>query len=437
MKNTLLLFSFLLFAYFTKAQGPQQLVTVPYNTWSSAKVKGWLYLPEDYTTGTKNYPLVIFYHGLGEAGTDPNKLLTNGIPKLIAAGMRPDNITNPVDGKKYSFIVLSVQHWSWSPDPAWLPYQVKWMTANYRIDTNRVYVTGMSAGGQQSFRAASNDDNVSRLVAAAVPMSPANVSDYDPVLIEQNKIETWFFSGNTDGNYTVNATTYSSQCNMAYPGSSKLNIYSGGHCCWNTYYNISWKDPATNRSVWEWMLMNTKEESRVLPVNFRTVDVFKQGNAINITWKVGDEINVSLYEVEKSKDGKSFTKAGELEAGGKEVYSFTEYGLPAAYYRIKSIDHDGKYTYSTVVRYNAGGTSIVMKAFPSPAQNEITVQHPAGNNTGSLLLHGPDGRMIRSYTASEGTQQTTLDLSMLKPGSYYLRYRDEENTSETIKIIKQ
>ena len=275
MKNTLLVFSILLLTFISKAQGPQQLVTVPYNTWTSAKVKGWLYLPADYATSTTNYPLVVFYHGLGEAGTDPNKLLSNGIPKLIASGMRPDNITSPADGKKYSFIVLSVQHWSWSPDPAWLPYQLNWMKNNYRIDTNRVYVTGMSAGGQQSVRAASNNDDVSRLVAAAVPMSPANAADFDPNLIQQNKIETWFFSGSTDGNYTQNATTYSTQCNRVYPGSSKLNIYSGGHCCWNTYYNTSWKDATTGLSVWEWMLQYSKEPSEALPVNFHSLDIKK------------------------------------------------------------------------------------------------------------------------------------------------------------------
>ena len=67
MKNTLF-FSILLCAIVANAQGPQQLVTVPYNTWSSAKAKGWLYLPADYSTSTTKYPVVIYYHGLGEAG---------------------------------------------------------------------------------------------------------------------------------------------------------------------------------------------------------------------------------------------------------------------------------------------------------------------------------------------------------------------------------
>ncbi|HEY0355812.1 MAG TPA: T9SS type A sorting domain-containing protein [Flavisolibacter sp.] len=435
MKNTLF-FSILLCAFVANAQGPQQLVTVPYNTFSSAKAKGWLYLPADYSTSTTKYPVVIYYHGLGEAGTDPNLLLGNGIPKLIANGMRPDNITNPVDGKKYSFIVLSLQHWSWSPDPAWLPFNLQWLKQNYRVDTNRVYVTGMSAGGQQSFRAASNNDNVSRLVAAAVSMSPANVTDYDPMRIEQNKIETWFFSGNTDGNYTVNATKFSTDCNTAYPGSSKLNIYSGGHCCWNTYYNTNWRDPGTNRSIWEFMLMNTKEEPKVLPVNFTGIDIFKQENGVKLVWKVGQEENVSRYEVEESRDGKQFSRSGEVVASGLDQYSFAD-GTPSSYYRVKSIDMDGSYKYSMVARYGEARSGIVLRAFPVPAQNELTLQHPTAENSGKILLHAMDGSRVRTIPARTGTQQTTLDLSMLRPGSYFIRYQNGNENSEALVFTKQ
>lgn len=434
MKNALL-FSILLSAFAAKAQGPQQLMDVPMDSWPGATVKGWLYLPADYATSTKNYPVVFFYHGVGEAGTNPYILLNQGIPNLIANGMRPDNITNPVDGQQYSFIVVSVQHWSWSPNPDWLPYELNWLKQNYRIDTNRVYVTGLSAGGQSSYSATIINNTVSHLIAAAVPMSPAGVWPYDPSLIGENKIKTWFFAGNVDGSYTINATNYSNDCNTLYPNSSRLNIYPGGHCCWNSYYDIGWHDPASGLSVWQWMLTNVRQP-QTLPVNFISLDLKKDVSGVKLTWKVAEEMNVLKYEIERSADGKSFMKAGEVAASMQTQYSFIDAQTPAGFYRIRSVDQDGSYKYSAVLRYSGGKNAIVIKAFPSPVHNTITIQHPAIKNS-SIEISSVEGKVMKSVKPAAGLQQTTIDLSELRTGLYFVKYKDESGASEIIKITKQ
>jgi hypothetical protein len=259
-----------------QAQGPQQLVTVPIGPGSS--VPGWLYLPADYSSTTNSYPVILFFHGSGEAGTDPARVLRNGIPRMIANGVRPDSIVNPADGKKYSFIVLSPQHWSWSPSPDWIPAELEWLKKNYRIDTTRIYVSGLSAGGQESFNAITYNDAVSRLIAAAVPMSPAALGPYDISMIGKYHIKSWFLSGSTD-DFTNNAKRYSAEANSVYPGSSRVTVFTGGHCCWATYYNPSWKDSTTGLSVLQWMLTNQRLTSQaVLPVKFTDFKVTDLGN---------------------------------------------------------------------------------------------------------------------------------------------------------------
>ncbi|GAC1426614.1 MAG: hypothetical protein NVSMB67_29650 [Flavisolibacter sp.] len=253
-------------------QGPQQLVSVPNTSWSTAK--GWLYLPADYNSSTKKYPVVFFYHGIGEAGTDPNTLLNQGVPQLIANGMRPDNIINPSDGLSYSFIVLSVQDQYWSPSPSWLPYELDWLRKNYRVDTSRVYVTGLSAGGASTFGVAANSDNISSLIAAAAPMSPAGTSTTDSLSIQKFKIKTWFFCGNQDQmGFLPGTQNYNAICNRQYAGSSQLTIYPGSHCCWDTYYDINWRDAISGLSVWQWLLTNLKKAPDPLPIHFKSIQL--------------------------------------------------------------------------------------------------------------------------------------------------------------------
>ncbi len=420
----LLLICLVLCHTLTHAQGPQLLVNVDYDSWPGATVPGWIYLPADYGTTTKEYPVVFFYHGVGEAGTNPYTLLNQGLPNLIANGMRPDNIINPVDGKSYSFIVLSVQHWSWSPNPNWLPYEVQWLKRNYRIDTNRLYVTGLSAGGQSTFNAIVNNTTTSRMIAAAVPMSPAGVGAYDATLVNTNKIETWFFAGNADGSYTANATQYYSDCNLQYPGSSHLNLYSGGHCCWNTFYNTAWHDPVTSLSVWEWMLSNQKAIiAAPLPVNFISLDLKKENGGARITWKVSEEENVERYEVEKSTDAHVFHTIGVVMADSKTQYEYFEKQvINRNYFRVKSVDHDGKYKYSSILSVNNNSGKVLLKAFPIPATNDLTLQHPTAETSSRILVHASDGRLLQTIIPKQQTQQTLIDCSQMLPGAYFIQY---------------
>lgn len=96
-----------------------------------------LYLPDQYTADTATkWPLLIFLHGSGESGTDLNKVKVHGPPKLVE------------QGKKFPFIVVSPQA---PPRTGWKVEILKAMLDDlkkrYRVDHDRVYLTGLSMGG--------------------------------------------------------------------------------------------------------------------------------------------------------------------------------------------------------------------------------------------------------------------------------------------------
>jgi predicted peptidase len=266
MKNFLLAVVFIISTTFLFAQGSQFVhVTVPVNQSGSTNLQGWLYLPKDYNKTKTKYSVVFFYHGKGEAGTNDSLLFRQGLPYDLAHGLVPDSTINPKDGKYYSFIVLFLQSPSWSVNPSYLGKEIDYMKANYgsRIDTNRFYVTGLSAGGQCGFRAIANSDSVSAKIAAAVIMSAASYSGINYGLISKYKIPTWFTCGLIDNVVGLTPTkTYYKNCDSALQGSSNVtwipNVAHGG---WIGLYRPTYRDPIVGLSVWQWLLLYKKDDN--------------------------------------------------------------------------------------------------------------------------------------------------------------------------------
>jgi predicted peptidase len=96
------------------------------------------YTPKDYNRDTlKRWPLIIYLHGGSRRGTDLIKLYADGIPDQLYRG------------REFPFIIIAPQcpeHIRWSTDN-WFENLYKEVNDKYRIDTNRVYLTGFSLGG--------------------------------------------------------------------------------------------------------------------------------------------------------------------------------------------------------------------------------------------------------------------------------------------------
>jgi predicted peptidase len=104
-----------------------------------------LSLPTGYEdSGERRWPLLLFLHGAGERGDDVSLVATHGPPKLLrAAGDDP-----ATQQLARNFVVVSPQcpkdKW-WDTDA--LLALVDAMIGAHKIDTARVYVTGLSMGG--------------------------------------------------------------------------------------------------------------------------------------------------------------------------------------------------------------------------------------------------------------------------------------------------
>lgn len=175
-----------------------------------------------------------------------------------------------------------------------------------------------------------------------------------------------------------------------------------------------------------------------LPVTFMGFEAKKAGSNVQLTWRVAGEENTDRYEVEKSEDSRNFTSLGTVARSGKSTYTFTDASnLRNVYYRIKTIEKDGSYKFSSVARFTNGQSVIVIKAFPQPALSNLTVQHPVVNGKAKITISTADGRVVRSATPALGTMQTQVDLMGLQAGMYMMRFDGGDGAVQTLKVMKQ
>ncbi|HLX67876.1 MAG TPA: carbohydrate-binding protein [Puia sp.] len=269
MKKLLL---FLFFPVFCYGQGDQTIINVPINA-TGTTFQAILHLPNDYGATTTAYPLLIFLHGLGEGGPNPASIYTSstagGPAYFIAQGVFPASFVNPKDGKSYKYIVVSPQAnpqgVEGSTTAQELDFVLTYLYAHYRVDTSRVYLTGLSDGGETVVEYVggemTNNDNFAMFhrthsIAAIVPMSEnasAGLLQEEADSIVSENLGAWGF-GSTDVQ-GLNTLQLSQYCNRIKPGTMIFTSYSGGHCCWGQFYDPSFTQ--NGMSIYQWMLQFT------------------------------------------------------------------------------------------------------------------------------------------------------------------------------------
>src|SRR5258708_5245392 len=273
MKHLLLIFLLPVFCYGQGDQndkgdrdgkGGQAIIRVPLDRYGTEE-SAILHLPDDYARTSTRYPLMVFLHGVGEGGEKPasiyNSASAGGPAYFIAHGKFPASFINPADGKSYKFIVVSPQSSEgWSTSAPQLDYILTWLYQTYRVDLSRVYLTGLSAGGEGIMEYTSKllwtgtPFNATHKIAAVIPMSAvmnARERLSTATNIINGGVHIWGFGSPTDthGGNTLELIDW---INRLKPDYGLQTSYAGGHCCWGQFYNPSFKQDGMN--IYQWAL---------------------------------------------------------------------------------------------------------------------------------------------------------------------------------------
>lgn len=221
----------------------------------------YIYTPSAYENVIDaSYPLMVFLHGSGEKGnssTDTSildKVLRNGPPKLIEKKKWKPS---------YPMIVASPQCHDGGWNAKKLHEFIEYLVNNYRINTKRIYITGLSMGGGGTFNYVANMDSLS-YAAAIVPIcgwgNPPKASAF-------LNTPTWAFHGEDDTKVkpsgSINMINAINELNP--PVKAKLTLYPKvGHNSWSKTYDDSGMgtenpdfDPF-NQSIYDWLFQFEK-----------------------------------------------------------------------------------------------------------------------------------------------------------------------------------
>jgi hypothetical protein len=186
----------------------------------------------------------------------------------------------------------------------------------------------------------------------------------------------------------------------------------------------------------------------VLPLQLVRFGLTGLDEAVKINWATENEKNVHHFEIERSSDGTSFEKIGQLSGKGNASQATYDWLDQKAYqqkstrlyYRLKMVDNDGKFSYSSVIFIKLGQVDATLSLYPNPVKNDLRISfmgEKAGKMEGRVI--SATGQVIQklSFTAQPGNNQQWVSTSNLPAGIYFLELKLDAEATQTKRFIKQ
>jgi hypothetical protein len=190
------------------------------------------------------------------------------------------------------------------------------------------------------------------------------------------------------------------------------------------------------------------EASISLPVQLTSFTGFKESNVNKLQWSTSSETNNKGFELERSADGKTFSTIAFVLTKADKGYSNTTLNYYYAdekplngtnYYRLKQVDNDGKFSYSSVVMLKGDNAFTISALYPNPAKDQLSVMISSETiEKASLIIVDLNGKILQQLSTSlaTGDNKISLNIGSLPAGSYYLRL-SVNNQIKTTGFVKQ
>ena len=200
------------------------------------------------------------------------------------------------------------------------------------------------------------------------------------------------------------------------------------------------------RAMDDWGLTNVDSFTVAVALPVTLVNFTGQlvNNQVQLQWRTASEQNNDHFEVQHSTDGIQFSSIGNIKGSGTSFiphdYQFTDVA-PAQgnnYYRLKQVDIDGNYTFSSIVDVKLM-TGITYTIYPNPAINKVNMVISVDKDQQiKLTLTEPGGKIIetREVKCLFGDNKLEWDISRLAKGMYMICSQNNSGIA-VVKFVKE
>ena len=197
-----------------------------------------VFLPAGYTESADNWPVLFVLHGVAEVGTSLGQVAAFGPAKQIELGL------------DLQVIVISPQLFGVSWNQARVLEFIEYCLGLYRIDRQRIYLTGTSLGGRCVWKVAAAKPE---LFAAIAPVAGWGT---ETEASRTSGIPAWLFHGEDDSIVPVSASKKMYELHRARGGDTRLTVIPDvGHTIWDEVYG--------DEALYDWFLAHYKD--RITP----------------------------------------------------------------------------------------------------------------------------------------------------------------------------
>ncbi|WP_460555424.1 T9SS type A sorting domain-containing protein [Ferruginibacter profundus] len=184
--------------------------------------------------------------------------------------------------------------------------------------------------------------------------------------------------------------------------------------------------------------LNSAFCGQVLPIKLLAFTVQKIDNSAKINWSTEQESNSSYFNVERSADGSNWITIATIGAAGNSGQRI-DYGVydntpltGVNYYRLKMVDKDGRYIYSSI-QTALFKTKYTVAVAPNPAKDFIHIYiAKTGSQVAAIQLLDAGGKLIYSTKSSQAHLQ--ISTSGIGKGLYFVKVVDADNVT-VIKVL--
>ena len=165
----------------------------------------------------------------------------------------------------------------------------------------------------------------------------------------------------------------------------------------------------------------TLSPSGTLPLQWLNFTGTLVNKKVLLEWLTANEILTSRFDIERSSNGISFNKIGQVSAvgntGKNNNYNFFDESplFGNNYYRIKEFDKNGKFIYSNVIQVNNTSTDYVIIS-PNPARDYVEIRTEKEMEKFDLI--NSEGKVVKSFKASANRKYS---LEGITRGLYFIR----------------